>query len=259
MRLSALPRCALVTTPEDARIALLARLIDHAPMFPPAALPLAEAVAEDERARESAHAFALGRFVCPASRLHELPDVGRGVSAVLDAELLAGDRVEALELPPSTPLAAVDTGRREVYVEVPLDGAFEERLDEIAGARMRAKVRCGGAEVPDVDRLAGFVRACRERAVVFKATAGLHHAVATDGEHGLLNLLAAVVFGDDEAALSEKDAASFSADADAFRWRDRAAGPSEVAEARTGGLHSIGSCSFFEPVAELESLGVLRR
>ena len=257
MRLSALPRCALVTTPEDARVALLARLIDHAPMFPPAALPLAEAVAEDERARESAHAFVLGRFVCPASRLHELPDVGRGVSVVLDAEAPAADRLEAFELPPSVPLATVGAARREVYVEVPLDDGFEDRLDEIAWARMRAKVRCGGAEVPDVDRLARFVRACSDRAVVFKATAGLHHALAADGEHGLLNLLAAVVFGDEEAALSEKDAAAFSADADVFRWRDRAAGPSEVAEARTGGLHSIGSCSFFEPVEELESLGVL--
>ncbi len=181
------------------------------------------------------------------------------MSVVLDAEVPAADRIEAVELPPSVPLATVGAARREVYVEVPLDDAFEDRLDEIAGARLRAKVRCGGAEVPDVDRLARFVRACRERAVVFKATAGLHHAVATDGEHGLLNVLAAVVFEDEEAALSEQDAAAFTADADAFRWRDRAASPSEAAEARTRGLHSIGSCSFFEPVEELDSLGMLPR
>jgi hypothetical protein len=259
VRLSALRRCALVATLEDARVALLSRLIDHAPMFPPAALPLPEAVAEDHRARESAHAFVLGRFVCRASRFPELPDVGRGVSVVLDAEVHPSERVEALELPPGLPLATVGAAWREVYVEVALDDGLEERLDEVGAALMRAKVRCGGAEAPGVDSLARFVRACRDRAVVFKATAGLHHAVTADGEHGLLNLLAAVVFGDEETALSETDPTAFAADADAFRWRDRAAGPSEVAAARRDVLHSIGSCSFFEPVEELASLGMLPR
>jgi hypothetical protein len=257
VRLSALRRWASVRTHEDARVALLERLIDHAPLFPPASLPLPEALAEDARARVSAHAFVLGRFVCPASRLGELADVGRGVSVVLDAELASHDRVEALELPPSLPLAAVEPAGREVYAEVPLDDATEGRLDEVARAGMRAKVRCGGAAVPDVGQLARFVRACRERGIVFKATAGLHHAVATDGEHGFLNLLAAVVFGDEEGALAERDPAAFAVDGEGFRWRDRVAGPPEIAEARRGGLHSIGSCSFFEPVAELELLGVL--
>jgi hypothetical protein len=199
----------------------------------------------------------LGRFVCPASRLGELPDVGRGVSVVLDAELTVRPGVEALELPPSAPLSTVDPAGREIYVEVPLDDAPEERLDEVSRTGMRAKVRCGGAAVPEAEQLGRFVRSCRERRIVFKATAGLHHAVATEGAHGFLNLLAAVAFGDEEAALSERDPAAFSVDADAFRWRGRAAGPSEVAAARSAGLHSIGSCSFFEPVEELESLGVL--
>jgi hypothetical protein len=244
-------------TAEDARVALLERLIDHAPLFPPASLPLPEAIAEDVRARESLHAFVLGPFVCPASRLGELPDVGRGVSAVLDAEVPTGHGAEALELPPSVSLSTVEPAGREIYVEAPLDDALEERLDEVARRGMRAKVRCGGASVPEAAQLARFVRACRERGVVFKATAGLHHAVATDGEHGLLNLLAAVVFEDEEAALSERDPAAFAADAEAFRWRDRAAGVSEVAAARSAGLHSIGSCSFFEPVGELEARRVL--
>ena len=56
-------------------VALLARLIDHAPMFPPASLPLEEALAEDERARASrvvVHARTVrlagsGLDVCPDS------------------------------------------------------------------------------------------------------------------------------------------------------------------------------------------------
>ena len=246
-------------SPRDARIALLERLIDHAPLFPPASLALPEALAEDRRARESRHAFMLGRFVCPASRVAELPDVARGVSAVLDAAAPDGARVEALEAPPAVELSELPSTATEVYVELPVDGDPGAQLDDLAERGLRAKVRCGGASVPGVAELARFVRACRERGVVFKATAGLHHAVAHDGEHGFLNLLAAAVFGDEERALSEQDPSAFALDEAVFRWREREAPPVDLARARREVLHSIGSCSFFEPVGELEALGALPR
>jgi len=241
-------------------VALFERLIDHAPLFPPASLPLPEALAEDRRARESPHAFVLGRFVCPASRLVELPDVGRGVSVVLDAELLDGDaRIEAVEARAPHDLGALGALAPEAFVELAIDHSLVDRLDELARAGLRAKVRCGGAHVPDVAALGRFVRACRERRLPFKATAGLHHAVAGDGEHGLLNLLAAVVFGDEEEALAERDPSAFALDAAGFRWRDRVAQAEEVARARREGLRSVGSCSFSEPVDELVALGLLPR
>lgn len=241
----------------DARVALLSRLIDHAPLFPPASLPLPEAVEEDRRARESEAVFMLGRFVCPASKLEELPDVGRGVSVVLDGELANEARVEAVEARIGAGLGALAGVAPEVYVEVPVDDGPEAALDALRAAGLRAKVRCGGASVPSAAELAAFVRGCRERGLVFKATAGLHHAVRSDGEHGFLNLLAAIVFGDEEAALEETDADAFRLDAESFVWRDREAGSEELARARSERLWSIGSCSFFEPVGELESLGML--
>ena len=225
---------------EDARFALLARLIDHAPLFPPASLELPEALAEDERARESKSSFMLARFVCPASRLHELPDVGRGVSAVLDAPL-DGAQVEAVEARANGDVAALRSLAPEVYVEVPLDADLASRLDALVASGLRAKVRCGGASVPTVASLAGFVRACGERELPFKATAGLHHAVARDGEHGFLNLLAAVLFCDEERALAERDPDAFGLDRDGLRWRDCHAGPAELAHARRERFHSIGS------------------
>jgi hypothetical protein len=92
---------------------------------------------------------------------------------------------------------------------------------------------------------------------VFKATAGLHHAYPTAaGEHGFLNLLAAAVFGDEEDALRATSGA-FELDAESFRWGDRAATGDELARVRETLLHSIGSCSFFEPVGELHALGIL--
>lgn len=240
----------------DARHALLSRLIDHAPLFPPASLPLEAALAEDLRAQESPWSFVLARFVCPASRLPELPGPGRGFSAVLDAPIPPGMEVEAVEARYRDDLASLVGLANEVYVEVPLDDVLEERLDALAAYGLRAKVRCGGESAPGVGDLAGLVRACRDRGLVFKATAGLHHAVRDSGEHGFLNLLAAVVFGDEEAALAEEDSASFALDPESFRWRDRAAGVAELSAARRDRLHSIGSCSFFEPVEELEAMGV---
>jgi hypothetical protein len=243
----------------DARRALLARLIDHAPTFPPAALSPAEALAEDARASGSRHAFVLGRLVWPASRLEELPPAPRALSVVLDAPLPAEREVEAVEAPPGGGvLAAVEGGVGEIYVELPIDGELEERLEELARRRLRAKVRCGGAAIPSDEQLARFVRACRARNLVFKATAGLHGAVRSNGDHGFLNLLAAAAFaGEEERAFAETDRDAFALTAESFSWRDRTAPAPELARLRRELLHSIGSCSFFEPVEELEALGAL--
>lgn len=188
-------------------------------------MPLAEALEEDRRARESPHAWLLGRFVVPA-----------------------GTAVEGREL------AMVSPGEERHDEVVYLEGV---PLDEVAERGLRAKVRCGGDAVPAVEELAAFVRGCRGRGLVFKATAGLHHAYPTPrGEHGFLNLLAAAVFGHEEEALAAP-AGSFELDTGSFRWNGREAGPEQLAEVRAGLFHSIGSCSFFEPVGELEELGFL--
>jgi len=216
--------------PDDARRALLTRFFDHAPTFPPASLPPAEALAEDRRARASEHAWMLGRLVWPAGQLSELPqDEGRA-------------------------LAVVESGSERQDEAVYLEGA---PLDEVAARGLRTKIRCGGERVPTMEELAHFIRGCRTRGLVFKATAGLHHAYPTEsGEHGFLNLLAAAVFGDEEEALREQSGA-FALDATSFRWRDREALPDRLADARASLLHSIGTCSFFEPVGELEKLGIV--
>ena len=198
----------------DARRALLTRLFDHAPMFPPAAMPLPDALAEDERAQASADAWLLGRFVVPE-----------------------GTEVDGREL------AVV--------------GGGEERQGDAVFVEGVSKIRCGGAAIPSVDDVAAFVRRCRHDGVLFKATAGLHHAYPTEaGEHGFLNLLAAVVFGDEEDAL-RAPRGSFALDVESFRWDGRSARADELARVRATLFHSIGSCSFFEPVGELHELGIL--
>ena len=236
----------------DARTAALAGLIDHATLFPPASMPLAAALAEDARVRAGEEAILVRRFVVPASRLSDLGAVELPLAVVLDASYAGGDpRVEAVEAPPGADLDAVAGLAAEVYVELPAD------LDRLASAGLRAKVRCGGARVPTVEELAAVVRDCRERGLVFKATAGLHHAVRRGGEHGFLNLLAACVFGDEEGALADEDRAAFALDSDSFRWRDRSVGAGELTRVRAELWSGFGSCSIAEPFQELRALGVL--
>jgi len=198
----------------DAREALLAQLFDHAAMFPPASLPLDAALAEDDRARASEHAWLLGRFVVPAGVVVEDRDVA-------------------------------------------IVGAGTERQGDVVYVEGETKLRCGGARIPPVEEVAAFVQRCRKHRLVFKATAGLHHAYPTDaGEHGFLNLLAAATFGDDEEAL-RAPRGSFELDERSFRWNGREADAAACAHVRQTLFHSIGSCSFFEPVGELAELGIL--
>ncbi|MEM7623341.1 MAG: hypothetical protein AAF235_09070, partial [Planctomycetota bacterium] len=56
---------------------MLGGLIDYAGLFPPAGLSMAAAVEEYNRQRLSPDAFALGRFICPASALEDLTKQGQ--------------------------------------------------------------------------------------------------------------------------------------------------------------------------------------
>jgi hypothetical protein len=130
----------------------------------------------------------------------------------------------------------------------------EERQGDIVYREGETKLRCGGARIPTVDEVAQFVRRCRNDGLRFKATAGLHHALPTGGEHGFLNLLAASVFGAEEEMLVTRDV---ELDAESFRVNGRAADAEACARVRRGLFASIGSCSFDEPVGELKALGIL--
>jgi hypothetical protein len=197
----------------DARRALLAGLWDYAGVFPPAELPLDEALAEWRRIRASDDAWLVHRLVV---------------------------RTEHVEVCGSEPLAVVE--------------GLEERQGDVVYREGETKLRCGGACVPSVDEVAGFVRRCRAEGLRFKATAGLHHALPTNGEHGFLNLLAACVFGDEEEVLATRDIAL---DAESFRAGGHTADAETCARVRRELFASIGSCSFSEPVGELRDLGVL--
>jgi hypothetical protein len=262
--------------------ALLERLIDHAALFPPASMAMPEALAADRRARASEHAWMLDRFICPASKLAELPREAPRLSVVLDrgegdleavAEARAAGRVVELvearidpaRIPETQALVREKLPGARAFWELPPGRGLRGEVAAVREAGAGAKIRCGGETVPPIEAVAAFVAACRDAGVPFKATAGLHHPIREGERHGFLNLLAAAVFahaeglGEEELAalLAEEDPAAFALDANRFEVHDHRAGPAEIEAARAELFVAYGSCSFDEPVEDLTALGVL--
>ena len=229
----------------------LSHLIDHAPLFPPASLDMPAAVDEDARARASEHAWMLARFVCPASRLDELEEQLGGDAPAISAVADGGPwetsalQVEAVEMvgPPDFEPTGV-----ELFCEVALDDDWRDTLAAVASAGAKAKLRCGGRYVPTVEEVAAFFTAARDLELPFKATAGLHHPVRSDREHGFLNFLTAA----DRAAAGagEEELRDILATTDASALTTGSAKGREL-------FVSSGSCSFTEPVEDLQRLGLL--
>jgi hypothetical protein len=256
--------------------ALLERLIDHAALFPPASMPMPEAIDADRRARASEHAWMLGRFICPASKLAELPDAAPRLSVVLDGgegdlegvaeAIAAGREVELVEaridpawIPDTQALVREKLPGVQAFWELPPGRALRGEVAAVREAGAGAKIRCGGEVVPSVEEVAAFIAACHDAGVPFKATAGLHHPIRRGDRHGFLNLLAAAVFadGDVEAIVAEEDPAAFVLDDDGLEVHGHRAGAAEIAAARAERFVAFGSCSFDEPVQDLVALGVL--
>ena len=188
---------------------LLAGLIDYAGLFPPAALSMADAVANYATYRAGGDAWALGRFVVPVSRLEEFEsaaadgasgdpwrlsalaqasdadgivafnvrNAGRAVIDALETKAEAVDDVAGL-----APLARIGA----VYVEIPVRDDPGPLVRAIGAHGLCAKIRTGGvtpgAFPPPAD-VARFLAACARHGVAFKATAGLHHPLR--GEYPL--------------------------------------------------------------------------
>lgn len=285
---------------------LLTSLIDYAGLFPPAGLEMKQAVSNFARYREGKFAWALGRFIVPASRLAEfesvLPDsrLGAGwhISALLGPnaveELKAIEQfnqrhtgkatVDSIETKASTP-DEIGEARKLVpdsvltYFEIPVSNAPRPLIAAIHKARARAKIRTGGItpEVfPAPADIIGFIQACADLHVPFKATAGLHHPLRcvrpltyednapTGTMHGFLNVFLAAAFalvGMPEPLLIEllleARPESFRFDQQGAQWRSQRIEATQLLECRAGLGMSFGSCSFDEPIGDLRAMNLL--
>ena len=290
---------------------LLQHSIDYAGLFPPAGLGMQAAVENCLQYRNGPDAWALGRFILPATRLAEFESAvartaAAGARQPLALSILAGpnttadleqitrfahgskDRVPgatvtAVEVKADSPELMAEAMRGvppgiEVFFELPPQRDTAKLVAAAGALSAGTKIRTGGVTAdafPSAAALSRFIHTCVDAGVPFKATAGLHHAVRSEYPltyeegsskgimFGFLNLFfatAAAVSGVPEQTtrdiLEESTQTAFQVDDGAIGWRTEHLDEKALRRAR-GSLVSFGSCSFTEPIAELQALGWL--
>lgn len=242
---------------------LLTGLIDYAGTFPPATLPCAQATGNYADYLKSEHSWMLRWMVVSAADLHQVPTSLNGKLSVLaDADEPRAAVIES---------KTVFNCLRPVYCEVPLN-----QLSDVKRAGCFAKIRTGSVKpegIPPVEDVAAFITSCAQLMLPFKATAGLHHPIRAEYAltyeanapravmHGFLNVFLAAAFAghgekDIVPILSETDPKAFRFD-DRAHWRDRSLSTEQIQQARQQFAHAFGSCSFTEPIEDLQKWGWL--
>jgi hypothetical protein len=213
------------------------------------------------------------------------PDLEVDLDAIADwNQRHRSARIDTLELSASS-IASVESTMHlvpdhlQAYIEIPIERDPAPILAAIARAGARAKVRTGGITsdaFPGTPDLIRFLGACIRTPVAFKATAGLHHPLraeyrltyAPDSACGLmfgfLNLFLATAFlaaGMDERegaeVLEERNPHAFRIQSESVRWRGHSLDLKDLKRVRQEAIISFGSCSFTEPLSELQALHLL--
>lgn len=166
------------------------------------------------------------------------------------------------------------------YFEIPIGEQLADLVVTLAITGQRAKLRTGGTTpeaFPRVEEITRFVRTCSAANIPFKATAGLHHPVRCQRSltyekdapvglmHGFLNVFLAAAFarqGFKPALLNElledEWTESFTFDDNGVWWRqEHFLNTMQLRLLRERGAISFGSCSFEEPIADLQDLEIL--
>jgi len=168
----------------------------------------------------------------------------------------------------------------QAYFEIEPKSDFVELITATALVGQRAKIRTGGvtpSAFPSADAIVRFVLVCTAANVPFKATAGLHHPIrsfrpltyeansAKGTMHGFLNLFLMTGFAREsfrksflEDVLEDEFEEVFQFDPAGVKWRNEfVLTLHQVSRLREYGIQSFGSCSFDEPISDLQSLGIL--
>ncbi len=248
---------------------LVEGLVDYAGLFPPASKSLDEALRNYRNYQSDPNAWMLNCFVVPAKDLDSVSGEFDGhLSVLTDSDCSRAAAIES---------KAVVKTEKPVYCEVSPESL--DSLRKVKASSNYAKIRCGGVvpeAIPSVKHVAGFILACAELDLPFKATAGLHHPIRSEQRltyeedapkavlHGFINVLMASALAyhgtrqDEiiEAVLSESDPGAFRFDERAH-YKDLSLDLNQIKEARKSFIHSIGSCSFTEPIEDLEKLALI--
>ena len=187
--------------------AMLEGLFDYAGLFPPAELSMEAAARQYHEYLQCEHSWMLGKFVVPVNRLEEF---------AAEAQRFVGDASGAWQLsllttdwkadcPLVTQFSAAQNGMFDVrsietrngdalagnavlpfdaYVEPAVSDHLPAQIESLnaQGVSANAKIRTGGLEAsafPSAAQVADFLTIAAGYGVACKATAGLHHALAS--------------------------------------------------------------------------------
>lgn len=192
--------------------------------------------------------------------------------------------IDAIEIKAAT-VAEIEAAMRVMqptltcYIEIPIAADPTALIKAIADAGALVKVRTGGTTAdgfPSSHDLARFIITCAKEDVGFKATAGLHHPLravhhltyepesASALMHGFLNVFIAAAFAQNGMeterlieVLEERAPAAFQFDNGSVIWRDEMVVRGQLRNTRNLFAFSFGSCSFTEPIEDLQKLGWL--
>ncbi len=166
------------------------------------------------------------------------------------------------------------------YFELPLDENLSDSIIELAILKRRAKIRAGGITpdaFPPIEKITRFMRICLAANVPFKCTAGLHHPLRclkpltyetnapTGKMNGFLNVFLAAAFLQQgyeprliHKLLKDERADNFQFREDGVLWRQEYfVHLGQLKALRDRSVISFGSCSFTEPIEDLQELGLL--
>lgn len=215
--------------------------------------------------------LATGDLPAGLAAVARLQEAASGLGVVVAAiETRAAQPAEAREA------AAMIPRDFEGWVEIPIGAPPGPLIEAVLSGGGRPKIRTGGVEpelFPSAEDVLAFLAEAVRRDTAFKATAGLHHPVrgvypytylpgsAEGPMYGYLNLLVATALlmagqsaEDARAALLDADPESFEFADQGLTWRGHRLDQDMLSRLRQSGLRSFGSCSFRDPVRELQPL-----
>lgn len=166
------------------------------------------------------------------------------------------------------------------YFEIPVNENLADLVVTLAINRQRAKIRTGGTTreaFPTSETIIRFIRTCLAANVAFKATAGLHHPIRCQKPltyeqdapvgmmYGFLNVFLAAAFARQgfkpvllNEILEDEWEESFAFEDGGVLWRqEHFITTSQIKYLREKGAISFGSCSFEEPITDLQEIGLL--
>ena len=276
--------------------------IDDAAMFPPGNASVEEAIGAHLGYRHSWFASLIGPLLVSDLKLAEVGRTLRRVRMSGGPEgtlpllvgvvntsgaggllSLVGREMEGVEL------AAVETALRDlddlagnadrvvsaagqlgdavrVFVEIPYVPGWEKAVAVVEAAGYYGKLRTGGLEpvdTPPSDQLARQLSVLIEADLPFKATAGLHHAVALPGrdpgrprQHGFLNLLVAVEALVDGGSVNEAADLLGESGRESVLARVAAWNDTQASRIRRR-FRSFGCCGVLDPINDLATLRLI--